>query len=61
MGHACGMNDVNQNAYRVFVGKPDVKRPLGRPRCRCKTIETDGQIDKLDRRTDGWLDRWMDE
>jgi hypothetical protein len=23
-----------RNAYRLFVGKPEGKRPLGRPRCR---------------------------
>jgi hypothetical protein len=23
-----------RNAYRILVGKPDGKRPLGRPRCR---------------------------
>jgi hypothetical protein len=22
------------NAYRIFVGKPEGKRPLGRPKCR---------------------------
>jgi hypothetical protein len=24
-----------RNAYRILVGKPEVKRPLGRPRRRC--------------------------
>jgi hypothetical protein len=24
----------NRNAYRIFVGKPEGKRPLGGPRCR---------------------------
>jgi hypothetical protein len=23
------------NVYRLLVGKPEGKRPLGRPRCRC--------------------------
>jgi hypothetical protein len=23
-----------RNAYRIFVGKPEGKRPLGRPRCK---------------------------
>jgi hypothetical protein len=23
-----------RNAYRILVGKPESKRPLGRPRCR---------------------------
>jgi hypothetical protein len=28
------MNGENRNAYRILVGKPEGKRPLGRPRCR---------------------------
>jgi hypothetical protein len=32
-GHAAQMVE-KRNAYRLFVGKPDGKRPLGRPRCR---------------------------
>jgi hypothetical protein len=31
MGRECSMT---RNAYRILVGKPDGKRPLGRPRCR---------------------------
>jgi hypothetical protein len=39
---------VKRNAYRIFVGKPDGKRPLGRPRCRW--------VDniKIDLREMGW-------
>jgi hypothetical protein len=25
---------MGENAYRLLVGKPDGRRPLGRPRCR---------------------------
>jgi hypothetical protein len=25
---------VRMNAYRIFMGKPEEKRPLGRPRCK---------------------------
>jgi hypothetical protein len=25
-----------RNAYRIFVGKPEGKRPLGRPRRKCE-------------------------
>jgi hypothetical protein len=49
--------------YRVLVGKPEEKRPLGRPRCRCEdTIKLDlqevcseghGRIDLAEDR-----DRW---
>jgi hypothetical protein len=46
---------LGRNAYRVLVGKPDGKRPLGRPRRRwVDTI-------KMDLRETGW-DRmdWID-
>jgi hypothetical protein len=37
-----------RNAYRIFVGKPEGRRPLGRPRCRW--------VDniKMDLREIGW-------
>jgi hypothetical protein len=28
------MNGVKRNAFGILVGKPEGKRPLGRPRCR---------------------------
>jgi hypothetical protein len=34
MGRACSTNVETRNAYRILVGKPDGKRPLGRPRRR---------------------------
>jgi hypothetical protein len=34
MGRACSTNGDTRNAYRILVGKPEGKRPLGRPRCR---------------------------
>jgi hypothetical protein len=33
MGGPCSTNE-KRNAYRLLVGKPEGKRPLGRPRCR---------------------------
>jgi hypothetical protein len=30
----CSTNGEKRNAYRVFVGKPEEKRPLGIPRRR---------------------------
>ena len=30
MGEACGMHGRERNLYRVLVGKPEGKRPLGR-------------------------------
>jgi hypothetical protein len=32
MGRACSTNGLKRNAYRILVGKPKGKRPLGRPR-----------------------------
>jgi hypothetical protein len=32
-GHVARMGET-MNAYRILVGKPQGKRPLGRPRCR---------------------------
>ena len=34
MGVACGAYGVWRGVYRVLVGKPEGKRPLGRPRRR---------------------------
>jgi hypothetical protein len=34
MGGPCSTNGEKRNAYRLLVGKPDGKRPLGRPRRR---------------------------
>jgi hypothetical protein len=34
MGKACSTNGETRNAYRILVGKPEGKKPLGRPRCR---------------------------
>jgi hypothetical protein len=36
-GHVARMGD-KRNAYRILVGKPEGKRPIGRPRCRGWTI-----------------------
>jgi hypothetical protein len=34
LGRACSTNGGERNAYRILVGKPEGKRPLGRPRRR---------------------------
>jgi hypothetical protein len=34
MGMACSTNGEKKNAYRIMIGKPEGKRPLGRPRRR---------------------------
>jgi hypothetical protein len=33
VGGACSSNGGKRNVYRLLVGKPEGKRPLGRPRC----------------------------
>jgi hypothetical protein len=34
VGGACSTKGEKRNAYRLLVGKPERKRPLGRPRRR---------------------------
>jgi hypothetical protein len=48
MGGACSTNGDKRNAYRILVGKPDGKRPLGRARCRWVDII------KMDLKEIGW-------
>jgi hypothetical protein len=53
-GHVARMGE-KRNAYRILVGKPEGKRPLGRPRCRW--------VDniKMDLTEIGWEGRyWID-
>jgi hypothetical protein len=55
MDRACSTNGETRNAYRVLVGNPEGKRPLGRPRHRwVRNI-------KMDLREIGWggMD-WID-
>jgi hypothetical protein len=55
MGRAYSKNGAKQSAYRILVGKPEGKRPLGRPRPRW--------VDniKMDLRDIGWGDvDWID-
>jgi hypothetical protein len=46
-GHVVQMGE-KRNAYRISVGKPEIKRPLGRPRRRWKDNI------KMDLREIGW-------
>jgi hypothetical protein len=34
MGNACRTNEEKRNEHRILVGKPEGKRPLGKPRRR---------------------------
>jgi hypothetical protein len=55
MARACSKDGEKRNAYRILVGNPEGKRPLGRQRCRW--------VDniKMDLRDIGWdgMD-WID-
>jgi hypothetical protein len=48
MGRACSTNGEKRNAYRILLGNPEGKRPLGRPRRR----SVDNM--KMDLREIGW-------
>jgi hypothetical protein len=37
-GRACSTNGGKRNAYRILVGKPEIKTPLRRPRRRWMII-----------------------
>jgi hypothetical protein len=48
MGRACSRNGDEKNAHGILLGKPEGKRPLGRPRRRwTDNIE-------MDLRETGW-------
>jgi hypothetical protein len=56
MGRACSTNEAKMNAYRISVGKPGEKRPLGRPRCRwVDNIKMDLRLVGMD-----WIDLAQD-
>jgi hypothetical protein len=40
IGRACSTNG-EKNAYRILLGKPEGKSPLGRPRRRVDNVKTD--------------------
>jgi len=54
MARACSMYGERRGIYRVVVGKPQGKRPLGRPRCRWKDNI------KMDNQEVGWGMDWID-
>jgi hypothetical protein len=55
LGRACSTNGKKRNAYRILVGKPQGKRPVGRPKCR---LEDNIKINLREIEWDGmdWID-----
>jgi hypothetical protein len=63
MGGACGVYGRGERVYRVMVGRPEGKRPLGRPRRRWEdNIKMD--LQEVGRGCGDWMevaqerDRW---
>ena len=54
MGGACGTYGEGRGVHRVLVGKPEGKRPLGRPRHRWEDNI------KMDLREVGGVGDWME-
>jgi hypothetical protein len=55
MGKACSTKGEKRNAYRILLGNPEGKRPLGRPSSRW------ADNIKMDLRELGWGDMdWID-
>jgi hypothetical protein len=48
MGRTCSTNGEKRNSNRILMGKPEVKRPIGRPRY--KWVDNI----KMDLREIGW-------
>jgi len=57
MGWACSAYGEGRGVYRVLVGKPERKRPLGRPRRRWKD---NINMDVQEVRDMEWIDRAQD-
>jgi hypothetical protein len=55
MGGACSTHEAKRNAYRILVGEPEGKRPLGGPRRRWEDNI------RMDLREIGWCGKeWID-
>jgi hypothetical protein len=54
MGGACSTCGENRGAYRILVGRPDGRRPLGRPRRICEDNI------KRDLKDVGWDMDWIE-
>jgi hypothetical protein len=60
MGRACGTNGEMMSSYRILAGKPEGKRPLGRPRRRwVHNIKMD--LRDIERGCMDWIDLAQDK
>ena len=51
--------EEGRGVYKVLVGKPEGKRPLGRPRCRCEdNIKMD--LEEVGRGCGDWMELAQD-
>jgi hypothetical protein len=57
-GHIAGMGQ-KWNAYRLLVGKPEERRPLGRPRCRW-LVDIEMDLGEIGWGGAGWIDLAQD-
>ena len=63
MGKACSAYGERRSVYRILVGKPEGRRPLGRPRCRWE-VNIKMDLQKVSCWSMGWVelaqdtDRW---
>ena len=63
MGRACGTHEEGRGVHKVLVGKPEGKRPLGRPRHRWED-NTKMDVQEVGRGCGDWMglaqgrDRW---
>jgi hypothetical protein len=49
MGRACSVHGENKNACTILEGKPEGKKPLGRPRRRWENIKINNIKDSMGR------------
>jgi hypothetical protein len=59
MGKACSMNGEKRYAYRILVGKPEGKRPLGRPTFRWEDDIVTCWVEHATNKTGSSLDDWI--
>jgi hypothetical protein len=56
MGSACSTNGETRKAYRILAGKPEGKRPLGRPRHRWVVDNIKIDLGEIGRDGIDWID-----